>query len=87
MHHEDKIYASKDIKVLFTLWGSLVAMEYRPKSLWLGKKKTSWLCHKEGHADPPPSFRNDPIKKWLEMVRNILNRTRKWIKKNSDFYF
>ena len=36
---------------------------------------------------PPPLFRNDPIKKWLQMVRNVLNRTRIWIKKISDFYF
>ena len=43
------------------------------------------LIHKEVHADPP--LRNDPIKKWLWMVRNVLNRTRMWIKKFSDFYF
>ena len=34
-----------------------------------------------------PPLRNDPIKKWLHMVRNVLNRTRLWIKFFSDFYF
>ena len=49
--------------------------------------KFNWLCHKEGHADPPPSSEMTPIKKWLQMVRNVLNRKETWIKKNFDFYF
>ena len=46
----------------------------------------SRLCHKEGHADPPPP-QKWRIKKWLWTVRNVLNRTGKLIKKFSDFYF
>ena len=34
-----------------------------------------------------PPFRNDPIFFWLYMLRSVLNRTRVWIKKISDFYF
>ena len=39
-----------------------------------------------GHADPPTS-KVSPLKKWLWMVRNVLNRTGKIIKKFPDFYF
>ena len=35
---------------------------------------------------PPPSEMT-PIIFWLYMMRNVLNRTKTWIKKFSDFYF
>ena len=45
-----------------------------------------WLCHNDGHADPPSS-KVSLLRKWLWMVRSALNRTGKIIKKFSDFYF
>ena len=40
-----------------------------------------------GHADRPPPPKRIASKKWLWMVRSVLNRTGKIIKKFSDFYF
>ena len=62
-----------NVKVLFFGFTSL-----RTGVLALSQRRT---CR------PPPPFRNDPIFFWLQAVRNVLNRTRIWIKKNSDFYF
>ena len=36
---------------------------------------------------PPPTLKSGRLKKWLWMVRSVLNRTGKIIKKFSDFYF
>ena len=61
-------------------------------SFWLWAKR-NFVRFKNGgpvtkkDMQTPPPFRNDPIFFWLHMVRNVLNRTRVWIKKISDFYF
>ena len=44
-------------------------------------------CVTKKDMQTTPPLRNDPIKKWLWMVRNVLNQTRVWINKFSDFNF
>ena len=50
--------------------------------------KASFGCvtKKDMQTHLPPSEMT-PIKKWLQMVRNVLNRTKTWIHFFSDFFF
>ena len=49
MHQEDRVYTSKKMKGLFTLWGLYVALDDWPKHLWPAQKTS--LTHLYSNED------------------------------------
>ena len=56
-------------------------------SRWLTAAEGLLLAFSHLRTCRPPPLRNDPLFFLLYMVRNVLNRTRVWIKKIFDFFF